>query len=90
MAESIATAVALRGLAIGIGATVVLLIVLVALWVGSMYFGSRIADSKGYSPWIGLVLGLVLSWVGLIIVAVLPKRSSAGASDWATHHEDVL
>lgn len=44
------------------------------IWILSMYFGWRIAGRKGYSPWLGLVLGFVLSLIGLLVVAVLPRR----------------
>ena len=33
-----------------------------------------IAIRKGRSPWLGLVLGLLLSWIGLLIVALLPRK----------------
>jgi hypothetical protein len=57
-----------RGAPGGVGLLTLLILIL------SMYFGWRIAGRKGYSPWLGLVLGLLLSLIGLLIVAVLPRR----------------
>lgn len=42
--------------------------VAIAVWSGSA------ASHKGYSYWLGFVLGLFLGLIGRIIVAVLPEK----------------
>ena len=49
-------------------------LVSLVIWIASMYFARKIAIRKGRSPWLGLVLGLLLSWIGLLIVALLPRK----------------
>ena len=53
--------------------------VALVLWVLSMSRGWQIASRKGYPPWLGLILGLLLSLIGLLIVVVLPARHSRAA-----------
>ena len=53
--------------------------ILLLLIIGA--FSAYIANGKGY-PWVlGLILGMVLGLIGLIIVAVLPCRSSKKGSE---------
>jgi hypothetical protein len=49
-------------------------LVTLVIWILSMYFARKIAIRKGRSPWLGLILGFLLSFIGLIIVAVLPRK----------------
>ena len=49
-------------------------LIALVIWLLSMYFARKIAIRKGRSPWLGLVLGCLLSWLGLILVAVLPRK----------------
>lgn len=32
-----------------------------------------IGNKKGYELWVGILLGLILSWIGLIIIGLMPK-----------------
>ncbi len=65
-------------------------VIALVIWILSMYFGWKIASRKGYSRWLGLVLGFFLSWIGLIIVAVIPRRGSRGAPDTGDVREYTL
>ncbi len=47
---------------------------LLFLWLVSAAAAGWMADRKGYGERMGLTFGLVLSVVGLIIVAILPGR----------------
>ncbi len=47
---------------------------LLFLWLVSAAGAAWMADRKGYGERVGLTFGLVLSVVGLIIVAILPGR----------------
>jgi hypothetical protein len=49
-------------------------------WLISAAAGSWLSDRKGYGEKLGLTLGLLLSVLGLLIVAVLPNR--AGRPVW--------
>jgi hypothetical protein len=54
-----------------IGATALYLLL---LWLISAASGAWLANRKGYGERFGLMFGLLLSVVGLVIVAVLPPR----------------
>ena len=47
---------------------------LLFLWLISAAAGSWRSDRKGYGERVGLTLGLLLSFVGLLVVLVLPAR----------------
>ena len=47
---------------------------LLFIWLISAAAAAWLADRKGYGERLGLLLGLILSAVGLVIVAVLPPR----------------
>jgi hypothetical protein len=47
---------------------------LLFVWLISAAAGSWLSERKGYGERLGLTLGLLLSAVGLLIVAVLPRR----------------
>ena len=47
---------------------------LLFIWLISAAVAAWLADRKGYGERLGLLLGLVLSALGLVIVAVLPPR----------------
>jgi hypothetical protein len=64
-------------------------LVSLVVWIVSMYFARKIAIGKGRSPWLGLILGFVLSWIGLIIVALLPRRSPRTAPATAGFRESA-
>lgn len=52
------------------------LIVLAALIVAPAVIGYRLGLRRGHEV-MGLVLGLILSWLGVLIVALLPKTQTA-------------
>ena len=54
-----------------IGATALYLLF---VWLVSAALGAWLADRKGYGERLGLTFGLVLTFVGLILVALLPAR----------------
>jgi uncharacterized protein (DUF58 family) len=47
---------------------------LLFLWLISAAAGSWLSDRKGYGERVGLTLGLLLSFAGLLVVLVLPAR----------------
>jgi hypothetical protein len=47
---------------------------LLFLWLISAAGGSWLSDRKGYGERVGLMLGLLLSAVGLLVVVLLPGR----------------
>ena len=47
---------------------------LLFLWLLSAAGGAWLSDRKGYGERLGLTLGLVLTFVGFLIVLVLPGR----------------
>jgi uncharacterized protein (DUF58 family) len=47
---------------------------LLFLWLVSAAAAGWMADRKGYGERVGLTFGLILSVVGLVIVAILPGR----------------
>lgn len=49
--------------------------IMVATIVAMISWGIEIAVKKGYSEWIGFLLVFVLNLLGLVILAVLPKRN---------------
>jgi hypothetical protein len=64
-------------------------LVSLVVWIASMYFARKIAIRKGRSPWLGLILCFVLSWIGLIIVALLPRKSPRTASATESFRESA-
>jgi len=56
-----------------------LIIVLVAIVISIaiIYWGWKIAQKKGYSPWIGFLLAFFLGLIGIIILYVMPDKSTA-------------
>jgi fucose permease len=47
-------------------------------WLISAAVGAWLSERKGYGERVGLTLGLLLSVLGLLIMAVLPRRRSRG------------
>jgi predicted branched-subunit amino acid permease len=47
---------------------------LLFVWLVSAALGAWLADRKGYGERLGLFFGLLLTFVGLVIVALLPAR----------------
>lgn len=56
---------------LGVPELVVILIVLAPI-VLTPYVGNK----KGYELWVCILLGLFLSWIGLIIIGLMPNRKS--------------
>jgi hypothetical protein len=52
------------------------LVVLLGLIVAPPVVGYRLGVPRGHEV-LGLVLGLLLSWLGVLIVALLPKREQS-------------
>ena len=57
-----------------IGATALYLLF---LWLISAAAAAWLANRKGYGERVGLMFGLILSVVGLVIVAILPPRPNS-------------
>lgn len=49
-----------------------LLVIVGVLYVAPVFIAARTAESKGYRRSTGVLLGLVLSWLGALIVALMP------------------
>ena len=43
---------------------------IIVIWLSATVVSTIIGSQKG-KPWIGFVLGLLLSWIGVIIIAVI-------------------
>jgi hypothetical protein len=70
----LATALAAKGAAAG--AALFIWLIALAIGIVIIVWGWKVAKRKGYSPWIGFALTFFLSWIGLIIVYVLPDKRS--------------
>jgi hypothetical protein len=52
-----------------------------ALWVAPIVIATRLASKRGRHPLVGLTAGLLLSWLGVVIVLLLgPGQRRAGGS----------
>ncbi len=47
------------------------------IWAGFVVLTAWLAAKKGYSPAVWTVLAVFFTWITLIIVLVLPRRSPA-------------
>ncbi len=47
---------------------------LILIWVAGVIVGALVGGSKGRA-WTGAALGLVLGWLGVVIVALMPKTA---------------
>ena len=56
------------------GAGAVVMVVWLAIGVAIAFWSGSAAVHKGYSYWLGFVLGFFLGLIGRIIVAVLPEK----------------
>jgi len=56
------------------GAGAVVMVVWLAIGVAIALWSGSAASHKGYSYWLGFVLGLFLGLIGRIIVGVLPEK----------------
>jgi peptidoglycan/LPS O-acetylase OafA/YrhL len=43
-------------------------------WIILTFVGYKFAESKNLSPWLGAALGFFLSVIGILIIALLPRR----------------
>ena len=50
--------------------------IIVATLVAMLSWGIDIAVKKGYSNWVGFLLVLILNILGLVILAVLPNKTT--------------
>ena len=50
--------------------------IIVATLVAMLSWGIDIAVKKGYSDWVGFLLVLILNILGLVILAVLPNKTT--------------
>jgi len=46
------------------------LLVILAFWIAPIVIGAQIGSRKGHQA-LGLVLGLLLGWIGVIIIALV-------------------
>lgn len=49
---------------------------LVVIMLAGAVIGALIAQSKNLNPWLGVVLGGLLSLIGLLILAVMPRAAA--------------
>ena len=54
-------------------ASACLCVVGLVIWIAMHLLRLEDRRTQGLPPWLGLLLGILLSWIGLIIVAVLPE-----------------
>ena len=52
------------------------LIILLLLTIVPIVIAAMVCQKKDYPVWLGLVLVILLSWIGLIIVLFLPRRAN--------------
>jgi len=52
------------------------LAIISAAIVAILSWGIEIAVKKGYPGWVGFLLALILNIVGLVVLAVLPRRTT--------------
>jgi len=50
--------------------------IIVATIIAMLSWGIDIAVKKGYSDWVGFLLVLILNILGLVILAVLPNKTT--------------
>jgi multisubunit Na+/H+ antiporter MnhB subunit len=51
------------------------LVIMAVVYVVPAYLCGKVASSKGHEPvWLWVLLGLVFSWIALLIIAVLPPN----------------
>jgi hypothetical protein len=53
------------------------LLIIFALWAGFAVLTAWSAAKKGYSPAVWAVLGILFTWIALLIMLVLPRRPQA-------------
>ena len=53
------------------------LLIIIVIWAAFAVLTAWLAAKKGYSPAVWAVLGILFTWIALIIVLVLPRRSQA-------------
>lgn len=56
---------------------VLLLVVILAFWIVPVIVGAQIGRGKGHAA-LGLVLGLLLGWIGVIIIALVRPAQPPG------------
>ena len=60
---------------------VLLLLMILAFWIAPVIVGAQIGNGKGHQA-LGLVLGLLLGWIGVIIIALVRPVRPPG---WQQH-----
>jgi hypothetical protein len=70
--SELAAIVAARGAAFGFFAFIFWVVIVVVF----CYWGAKVVTGKGYNMWIGIALAFFLSWIGIIICYVLPKKQT--------------
>jgi predicted membrane protein len=50
---------------------------LLLLWAVSATITAAILGRRKRRPWTGFLLGLILGWIGVIVIAVVPARRPA-------------
>ena len=55
---------------------VFIVLIPIVIYLSAIPMGVYVARQRGRSGWIGAGFALVLSWLGVLIVAVLPKEES--------------
>jgi predicted neutral ceramidase superfamily lipid hydrolase len=52
------------------------LAILSAILVAILSWGIEIAAKKGYPSWLGFLLALIFNFLGLVILAILPNKTT--------------
>lgn len=53
--------------------------IVVGLVVAVLSWAARASEQKGYDPWLGIVLVLILNVVGIVLLLLLPARKRGSA-----------
>ncbi len=53
----------------------------ILIWIAFGFLGGKIAAKKGYSPRLGVILGLFFGWLWLLVALFLPRTNEAIEQD---------
>ncbi|HBS06776.1 MAG TPA: hypothetical protein DEA96_17535 [Leptospiraceae bacterium] len=75
--------------ALGLFEILIILVLVALLYVPPLLLSNYIARRKAQSIPLALGLTLCLSWIGVIIVALMPDANPRGQSNSSSNHEEM-